>query len=88
MNMWRPKTAESNCTLGSTSHPKVNDTLAQLAVATVFSKSDANSRYWKIPLAKESCLLTTFIRPYDCYLFKKVPFQNLMCFGVLSTVNE
>ena len=34
--------------------PKVNTTLAQLSEATVFSKVDANSRFWQIPLAKES----------------------------------
>ena len=44
--------------------PKVDDTLAQLAGATVFSKIDANSGFWQIPLAKESRLLTTFITPY------------------------
>ena len=41
--------------------PKVDDTLAQLAGATVFSKIDANSGFWQIPLADESRPLTTFI---------------------------
>ena len=48
--------------------PKVDDTLAQLAGATVFSKIDANSGFWQILLADESCPLTTFIIPYGCYL--------------------
>ena len=30
--------------------PKVDETLAQLAGATVFSKLDANSGFWQIPL--------------------------------------
>ena len=34
--------------------PKVDETLAQLTGATVFSKLDANSGFWQIPLAKES----------------------------------
>ena len=34
--------------------PKVDDTLAQLAGATVFSKLDANSGFWQIPLDEES----------------------------------
>ena len=38
--------------------PKVDDTLAQLAGATLFSKLDANSGFWQIPLAKESRPLT------------------------------
>ena len=54
--------------MGSTSHPKVDDTLAQLAGAKVFSKIDVNSEFWKILLAKESHPLTTFITPYGYYL--------------------
>eukprot|EP00731_Ephydatia_muelleri_P031110 Em0022g624a len=34
--------------------PKVDETLPQLAEATAFSKIDANSGFWQIPLAKES----------------------------------
>ena len=57
-------------------HPlaKVNDNLAQLAGAKVFSKLDANSGFWQIPLSKESRLLTTFITPYGRYCFNKLPF--------------
>jgi len=32
--------------------PKVDDTLAQLAGVTLFSKLDANSGFWKIPLQR------------------------------------
>ena len=34
--------------------PKVDDVLAQLAGAKVFSKLDANSGFWQIPLAEQS----------------------------------
>ena len=54
--------------------PKVDDTIAQLAGATLFSKLDANSGFWQIPLAKESHPLTTFITPYGRYHFNKLPF--------------
>ena len=54
--------------------PKVDDTLAQLAGATVFSKIDANSGFWQIPLSIESRPLTTFITPYGRYFFNKLPF--------------
>ena len=54
--------------------PKVDDTLAQLAGAKVFSKLDANSGFWQIPLAKKSQHLTTFITPFGRYCFKKLPF--------------
>ena len=43
--------------------PKVDKTLTQLTGARVFSKLDANSGFWQIPLAKPSRLLTTFITP-------------------------
>ena len=54
--------------------PKVDETLAQLAGAVVFSKLDANSGFWQIPLAKKSRLLTTFITPFGRYCFNKMPF--------------
>lgn len=49
--------------------PKVDETLAQLTGATVFSKLDANSGFWQIPLANSSRLLTTFITPFGRYCF-------------------
>ena len=58
--------------------PKVDTTLAQLTGATIFSKLDANSGFWQIPLAKESRLLITFITPYGRFCFNKLPF------GILS----
>ena len=54
--------------------PAVEPTLAQLAGATVFSKLDANSGYWQIPLSKESAILTTFISPFGRFCFKRLPF--------------
>ena len=54
--------------------PKVEDTLTQLAGATTFSKIDANSGFWQIPLEVESRLLTTFVTPHGRYCFNKLPF--------------
>ena len=54
--------------------PKVDDTLAYLAGARVFSKLDANSGFWQIPLSQSSRLLTTFITPTGRYCFNKLPF--------------
>ena len=54
--------------------PKVDTTLAQFTGKTIFSKLDANSGFWQIPLAKESRLLTTFITPYGWFCFNKLPF--------------
>ena len=53
--------------------PQVDKTLAQLAGAQIFSKLDANSGFWQIPLAKRSRLLTTFITSFGRYCFNKMP---------------
>lgn len=54
--------------------PRVDETLGQLAGAEVFSKLDANSGFWRIPLADESHLLTTFITPFGRFCFNRLPF--------------
>ncbi|XP_011410333.1 PREDICTED: uncharacterized protein K02A2.6-like [Amphimedon queenslandica] len=54
--------------------PTVDETLAHLNGASVFSKLDANSGFWQIPLAENSKHLTTFITPYGRYCFNKLPF--------------
>ena len=41
--------------------PMVDEILAQIQGARIFSKLDANSGFWQIPLAEQSQLLTTFI---------------------------
>lgn len=52
----------------------VDESLAKLSKSRVFSKLDANSGFWQLPLDKESHLLTTFITPYGCYCFNNLPF--------------
>ena len=47
--------------------PKVDETLALLTGARIFSKLDPNSGFWQIPLSEQSKLLTTFITPYGRY---------------------
>ena len=54
--------------------PKVDDTLAQLNSAKMFSKLDANSGFWQIPLAEKSHHLTTFLIPFGRFCFNKMPF--------------
>ena len=58
--------------------PKVETTLAQLSGAILFSKLDANSGFWQIPLADESKLLTTLITPFEQFCFNKLPFGILV----------
>ena len=54
--------------------PKVDDVLGQLAGAEHFSKLDANSGFWQIPLSEDSRPLTTFLTPFGRYQFNKLPF--------------
>ena len=59
--------------------PAVDDTLAQLTRAPTFSKLNANSGLWQIPLSATSRALTTFITPFRHYCFNK------LLFGITST---
>lgn len=54
--------------------PRVDNVLAQLTGAKLFSKLDANSGFWQIPLSPTSRLLTTFITPAGRFCFNKLPF--------------
>ena len=57
-------------------HPllTVDETLAHLSSACAFSKLDANSGFWQIPLTASSKLLTTFLTHNGRYCFNKLPF--------------
>ena len=52
----------------------VEDNLAKLQGSTIYSKLDANSGFWQIPLYEKSRLLTTFITPQGRYCFNRLPF--------------
>lgn len=54
--------------------PNLDDVAPKLAGAKVFSKLDASSGFYQIPLHPDSCKLTTFITPMGRYCFKRVPF--------------
>ena len=54
--------------------PKVDDILGQLTGATVFSKLDAISGFWQVPLAEKSRLFITFITLFGRYCYNKLPF--------------
>ncbi|KAK7106806.1 hypothetical protein V1264_018020 [Littorina saxatilis] len=54
--------------------PTVDETIQQLEGSKVFSRLDARSGFWQIPLHEDSAKLTTFITPFGRYYMKRVPF--------------
>ncbi len=54
--------------------PPIEETLAKLKGATVFSKFDAHSGFYQVNLAEESKKLTTFLTPWGRYYFNRLPF--------------
>lgn len=54
--------------------PTVDEVLARLQNAKVFTKLDQNCGFWQVPLSEDSQLLTTFITPWGRYCFTRLPF--------------
>ena len=54
--------------------PTMTDILPKLAGSSVFSKLDAASGYWQLPLDDQSAKLTTFITHKGRYFFRRLPF--------------
>ena len=54
--------------------PAVEQILAQLSGAKIFTKLDANSGFWQMPLSPESAPLTTFLTPFGRFCFHRLPF--------------
>ena len=54
--------------------PSVEQSLASLENATIFSKINANSGFWQIELNKASAVLITFITPFGRFHFNCLPF--------------
>jgi len=54
--------------------PTLEDIASKLAGAQYFSKLDASSGFWQIPLHPDSTKLTTFMTPFRKFCFKRRPF--------------
>ena len=64
--------------------PKVDETLTSLVGATHFSKLDANSGFWQIPLSEESRPLITFI----IRSVQQTSLWDILCPRTVPTQNE
>lgn len=67
--------------------PAVDQTLAMMKNAKVFTKLDARSGFWQIPLTPESQPLTTFITPFGRYHFNRLPFWHRISSRAFSEEN-
>ncbi|MCG8045737.1 MAG: reverse transcriptase domain-containing protein, partial [Candidatus Thiodiazotropha endolucinida] len=54
--------------------PTLDDIAPKLVGMKVFSKLDASSGFYQLPLRGQSSKLTTFITPFGRFAFKRVPF--------------
>jgi hypothetical protein len=54
--------------------PTIDDIIHQLQGSSIFSKLDAQSGFWQIPLDMSTAKLTTFITPFGRFYFTRVPF--------------
>ena len=54
--------------------PTVEELTHRFSGAQFFSKLDAKSGYWSVPLDEKSQLLTTFNSPFGRFCFKRLPF--------------
>ena len=53
--------------------PTLEDILHRLKGSSIYSKLDATSGFWQIPLEEKSAKLTTFITPYGRYFYRRLP---------------
>ncbi|GFO14289.1 Pol polyprotein [Plakobranchus ocellatus] len=53
--------------------PMFDDIIHQLRGSTIFSKLDAQSGFWQLPLDPDTAKLTTFITPYGRFFMKRAP---------------
>nr|KAG5701917.1 hypothetical protein BaRGS_014982 [Batillaria attramentaria] len=54
--------------------PTLEDVLQKLKGSAVYSKLDATSGFWQIPLDDSTARLTTFITPFGRYFYRRLPF--------------
>ncbi|TWW70774.1 hypothetical protein D4764_17G0002570 [Takifugu flavidus] len=57
-------------------HPlkTVEEVIADMPDAKMFSILDAKCGFWQVPLSEESSRLTTFMTPVGCYTFLRMPY--------------
>ena len=54
--------------------PTIEDITHKLQGSKIFTKLDATSGFWQLPLDEETARLTTFITPFGRYFFRRLPF--------------
>ena len=54
--------------------PTLEELTMEMSEACYFTKLDASSGFWQVPLDLESSKLCTFATPFGRYRFKRLPF--------------
>ena len=68
--------------------PNLEDVAPELAEAKIFSKLDASSEFWQIPLHESCTKLTTFVTPSGRFCFRRFPFGITSAPEMFSTMYE
>ena len=68
--------------------PTLDDITNKLQGSKIFSKLDATSGYWQIPLDQETAKLTTFITPFGRFFYKRLPFGISSASEIFQRVME
>ena len=54
--------------------PTADEIFSEMQGAKIFSKLDASSGYWQVPVDEDSSFLLTFMTPFGRYKFKRMPY--------------
>ena len=68
--------------------PTLEDAMHKLKGSTVFTKLDATSGFWQLPLDDETAKLTTFMTPFGRYFFRRLPFGISLAPEVFQLTTE
>jgi len=68
--------------------PVLEDMTHKLAGSKMYSKLDASSGFWQVPLDPETAKYTTFMTPFGRYFFKRLPFGINLAPEVFQRIME
>ena len=64
--------------------PTADEIFSEMQGAKIFSKLDASSGYWQVPVDGVSSFLLTFMTPFGRYKFKRMPYGIHSASGIFQ----